>query len=147
MSIATNLKREMIRHDLTPAQLSERTGVSKTNINKYLDGRYKPAQEVLERLAEGLCISVDELTRTRAREVPDDKIIKVADAARMMGIPEQTLRICLQRGIFTFGIAVKPTDRRYTYKIFRKEFMEFLEKRMGGTICEQTETPVVPVEV
>lgn len=50
MSIATNLKRELIRCDLSVARLGELTGVTKTSVNKYLSGNYKPSKGVLERL-------------------------------------------------------------------------------------------------
>ena len=58
MSIATNLKRELIRRNLFVARLGELTGVTKTSINKYLSGNYKPSEGVLERLTEGLRITL-----------------------------------------------------------------------------------------
>ena len=51
MSIATNLKSLMVSHDLTTAQLSELSGVSKGSLTIYLKGHTKPAPEILERLA------------------------------------------------------------------------------------------------
>lgn len=44
------------------------------------------------------------------------KRISVADAAKLMGVSQQFVRIGLQRGILPFGYAVKMSDR-YTYHI------------------------------
>ena len=52
MSIATNLKKEMICRDINQAQLAERSGVSKASISKYLEGKYKPSDEILAKLKE-----------------------------------------------------------------------------------------------
>lgn len=56
MSTATNLKRELIRRNLSVARLSELTGVTETSINKILSGIYQPSEDVLERFANGLGI-------------------------------------------------------------------------------------------
>lgn len=47
----------------------------------------------------------------------------VREASRIMGVSEQTIRIGLQQGVFTFGAAVK-TSTKYTYIINRKKFNE-----------------------
>ena len=47
----------------------------------------------------------------------------VREASRIMGVSEQTIRIGLQQGVFTFGSAVK-TSTKYTYIINRQKFNE-----------------------
>ena len=40
-----------------------------------------------------------------------------------MGVSPQTVRVGIQKGVFTFGAAVKmPGSSRYTYVIYTKEF-------------------------
>lgn len=53
--------------------------------------------------------------------------IKVSDAARTMGVSEQTIRIGLQRGIFPFGHAVKL--KQWVYYISRPLFEEYVGKK------------------
>ena len=49
--------------------------------------------------------------------------ISIELAAEIMGVSPQTVRIGIQKGVFTFGAAVKmPGSSRYTYVIYTKEF-------------------------
>lgn len=49
--------------------------------------------------------------------------ISIERAAEVMGVSPQTVRIGIQKGVFTFGAAVKmPGSSRYTYVIYTKEF-------------------------
>ena len=59
----------------------------------------------------------------------------VEEAAKALEMNPQTLRLALQQGLLPFGIAVKTSPNRYTYKIFP----ERLEKYVKG--CDY-ETPV-----
>lgn len=52
----------------------------------------------------------------------------VIEAAKILNINPQTLRLALQQGLFPFGVAIKTSENRYTYKIFT----ERLEKYLGG---------------
>ena len=52
----------------------------------------------------------------------------VSEAAKKLGMNVQTLRLGLQQGLFPFGVAIKTSENRYTYKIFT----ERLEKYLGG---------------
>lgn len=127
MSVATNLRRLMIAHDLTPAQLAERSGVSKANIGKYLDGRIKPASEVLTKLSAGLGCAVEELERVREKKTlrrPGNMTTEAA--AERLGIPVQTLRIALQRGMYPFGVAILGKGGRYSYQITPERFEAYL---------------------
>lgn len=51
----------------------------------------------------------------------------VEDAAKKIGMNPQTLRLALQQGLLPFGIAVKTSENRYTYKIFQKRLEKYIE--------------------
>lgn len=53
--------------------------------------------------------------------------VSVRDAARLMGVSPQFVRIGLQRGILPFGYAVKMSDR-YTYHISMKKLKEYINE-------------------
>ena len=57
----------------------------------------------------------------------------VSEAAKKLDMNPQTLRLALQQGLFPFGVAVKTSENRYTYKIFTKR----LEKYLEGTDYEK----------
>lgn len=53
--------------------------------------------------------------------------ILVEEAAKLMGVSPQFIRVGLQKGIFPWGYAVRITGKRYTYFINRAEFMKKLK--------------------
>ena len=50
--------------------------------------------------------------------------ITVAEAAKLMGVSQQFVRVGLQKGILPFGYAVQISKNRYTYFISRQKFSE-----------------------
>lgn len=56
--------------------------------------------------------------------------IKVADAAKMLGVNPQFIRVGLQRGVFDFGAAFKTDDknRSYSYVIYPEKLKEHVGK-------------------
>lgn len=49
--------------------------------------------------------------------------ISIERAAEIMGVSPQTVRVGIQKGVFTFGAAVKmPGSSRYTYVIYPAVF-------------------------
>lgn len=50
--------------------------------------------------------------------------MSIAEAARLMGVSPQYVRVGIQRGILTFGYAVQVASKRYTYFISRQKFTE-----------------------
>lgn len=52
------------------------------------------------------------------------KTLSVREAAKIMGISEQALRILLQRKTMPWGMAWKGRGRSYQYYINRKKFLE-----------------------
>lgn len=51
----------------------------------------------------------------------------VETAAKRLNMSPQTLRLALQQRVFPFGVAVKTSENRYTYKIFPKRLELYLE--------------------
>lgn len=50
--------------------------------------------------------------------------ITIAEAARLMGVSQQFVRVGLQKGILPFGYAVQVSADRYTYFISKQKFAE-----------------------
>lgn len=57
----TNLKIKIIENDLTQKELAKRIGVSSQAITGYIRGDYNPSFEVMQKIAEELNTTVDEL--------------------------------------------------------------------------------------
>ena len=51
----------------------------------------------------------------------------VSEAAKKVGMSPQTLRLALQQGVFPFGVAIKTSSNRYTYKIFPMRLEQYLK--------------------
>ena len=54
-------------------------------------------------------------------------LMLVEDAAKRLQMNPQTLRLALQQKLFPFGVAVKTSENRYTYKIFENRLERYLE--------------------
>ena len=54
----------------------------------------------------------------------------VEDAAKYIGMNPQTLRLALQQGLFPFGVAVKTSEKRYTYYICKQRLENYLESKI-----------------
>ncbi len=52
--------------------------------------------------------------------------LDVRDAAALMGVSAQYIRIGIQQGILPFGCAVKVGGERYTYYISPQKFAEYI---------------------
>lgn len=52
--------------------------------------------------------------------------ISVAEAAELMGVSQQFIRVGLQKKELPFGTAVQITRKKYTYFISRSQFNEYL---------------------
>ena len=51
----------------------------------------------------------------------------VSEAAKMLGMNTQTLRLALRQGLFPFGTAIKTSENRYTYYINPTRLERYLE--------------------
>ena len=50
--------------------------------------------------------------------------MSIKEAAELMGVSQQYVRVGLQRGIFPWGYALQVASKRYTYFISRAKFFE-----------------------
>ena len=53
-----------------------------------------------------------------------DNKMTIGEAAELMGVSKQFVRVGLQKGIFPWGYAVQVSSERYTYFISRQKFYE-----------------------
>lgn len=53
--------------------------------------------------------------------------ISIKDAAALLGMAQQTLRIGLQRGLFPFGVAIPTSKNRYTYNITKERLDKYIK--------------------
>lgn len=58
-------------------------------------------------------------------KVTSEHKLSVDEAAKLMGVSPQYVRIALQRGIFPFGCAIRMSGKNYSYVIFKEKFTEF----------------------
>lgn len=56
----------------------------------------------------------------------DTSNVTVAEAAKLMGVSQQFIRVGLQKKILPFGDAVQISTDKYTYFISRKRLMEYV---------------------
>lgn len=54
-----------------------------------------------------------------------DNNLTVEEAADLMGVSRQFIRVGLQKGVLPFGYAVQVSSKRYTYFISKKKFKEY----------------------
>lgn len=52
--------------------------------------------------------------------------VSVLEAARIMGVSQQFVRVGLQQGILPFGCAIQITKKKYTYFISRAKLAEYV---------------------
>ena len=61
----------------------------------------------------------------------------VEDAAKRLQMNPQTLRLALRQGLFPFGVAVKTSENRYTYKIFTERLERYIDGRDYEETCSR----------
>lgn len=60
--------------------------------------------------------------------------ITIKQAAELLGVSQQFLRIGLQQGKFPFGVAVKTSPSRYTYYINSTQFVKYLSGEIDNSV-------------
>lgn len=58
--------------------------------------------------------------------MPNENKLTIAEAAELMGVSQQFIRVGLQKRIFPWGYAVQISAKRYTYFISKQKFYEAL---------------------
>lgn len=54
-----------------------------------------------------------------------DNNLTIEEAAALMGVSRQFIRVGLQKGVLPFGYAVQVSSKRYTYFISKQKFKEY----------------------
>ncbi len=65
--------------------------------------------------------------------MPSTKNMPIAEAAKIMGVSQQFIRIGLQLGKLPFGTAVKIGGYRYTYYISPQKFAEYIGTKIEAS--------------
>ena len=128
MSYYSNRLRERMEElNLSQADLSRLTGITKSAISQYLSGKCKPGIGKSNRIAEALGVSQSFLTGEKPEVVviSNKKNMSIDVAAELMGKSKQFIRLGLQRGEFSFGTAIKMSSK-YTYYISPSKFYEYI---------------------
>jgi len=119
-----NLKQAMHKREMTQTQLSKVTGIAKSGISQYLNGKVTPRDDIVRKLADALEVTIEFLTgKTEPQTISNFpkiepfKNISIEDAAKMLGKSKEFVRVALQRGIAPFGMAVKVSGDKYSYHI------------------------------
>lgn len=126
MSFAKRLKQAMDEKQMTQAELAAKIGKGKSSVSQYLSGKNIPKDSVQKQIAEVLDCTVEFLNS----EVSDDsdihlKNVPVVEAAKMLGISPQSVRIALRTGVAPFGFAVK-NKTVFSYHISPKKLAEYI---------------------
>lgn len=122
---ADNLKKLMVEHGVTQAELAKKTGIGRSSISQYLSGKNEPTDERKALIADAVGCSVTELERGYINgETGKMQRLSVDQAAKMLGMNHNTVRKGLQQGVFPWGYAVHTSEGRWAYFINAKKFAE-----------------------
>lgn len=125
--VARRMKQAMMDKGITQSELSDKSGIGRSNISQYLSGKNKPGSKAMKAIADALDVSEAWLSGEIEEQTAFGKYsnLPVAVAAKLMGKSKQFLRVGLQQDKFPFGYAVKIGGNRFTYYISPKKFTEY----------------------
>lgn len=83
-------------------------------------------------MVRGENVRMIESTKTEKKKPSTENKLPIRDAAELMGVSQQFIRVGLQRGAFPWGYAIQLSPKRYTYFISRQKFCEALGIEIGG---------------
>lgn len=131
MKFSEKLKQAMQELHLNQRQVCGMTGKSKGSVSQYLSGKQIPSVDVQRDIAVSLGLSSDyfekDMDTVISREdLAEGKIRRLLpeEAADLMGLGKETIRLGLQQGVFPWGYAVKTSEHRWSYFINAKRFAE-----------------------
>lgn len=129
MSIASNLRRAVDENGITAASLAREIGAEPSTVRKYLNGAARPNDAVLARLSACLAGWSPEELRF-GKETSRRGKITTDEVSRITGIDPLSLRVGLQRGIWSFGTAYKrPGSTQYTYEYDPEAVIRYVTAR------------------
>ena len=118
----------MTEKHITQAELAAKSGLTKASISQYLSGKNRPRGKALKALAEALEVpdtylsdNAVEVSSAVNGELPMH--ITPKQAAKLMGVGVNMVRVNLQNGRLPFGYAMKGVGNKFTYSINTKQFM------------------------
>ena len=130
MTFSEQLKKAMQDLNISQKQLVCMTGIGKSSISMYLNGKNEPKEERKCDIAVSLGLDKNYFS-SKTEEVSPIKVsgegikkLLVEDAARILGMNHMTVRKGLQQGVFPWGYAIKTSENRWVYFINAKSFAE-----------------------
>lgn len=87
------VKQAMSEQGISQSELVKLTGISRSGISQYLSGKNIPRQKALTAIADALNVSPEWLVEG------DNKKITVQQAAELMGLDVQSVRIGIQQEV------------------------------------------------
>lgn len=125
---AKKLKEALDHAHMTQAQLAVKSGLTKSSISQYMSGKHVPNPKAIKAISAALDLpelyftnETEQIHEIRER-LPIRLTIK--QAAKLMGVGAEMIRINLQNGKLPFGYAMKGRGERFTYSINTKQFMK-----------------------
>ena len=122
---AKKLKEALDRAHMTQAQLAVKSGLTKASISQYMSGKHLPRPKAVSAIA--VALEIPELYFTEETERIRERLpmrLTTKQAAKLMGVGAEMIRINLQNGKLPFGYAMKGNGNRYVYSINTKQFMK-----------------------
>lgn len=103
---------------LSTSDLSRMTGISKASISQYRNGKNSPSAKRVALLENVLGVKFGHAELEKPNP-PQSKVnrISVRQAAKIMDISEQALRIGIQQGVFPWAYGVRTSEKRWVYII------------------------------
>ena len=123
--------RDALNHaNMTQAQLAAKSGLTKASISQYIKGKHLPSSKAVSAIAAAL--DMPELYFTDEAEQINETNkrlpirLTTQQAAKLMGVGAEMIRINLQNGALPFGYAMKGSGDRYVYSINTRQFMKYV---------------------
>ena len=127
---AKKLKDALSHANMTQAQLAAKSGLTKASISQYIKGKHMPSRKAVNAIAAAL--DMPELYFTDEAEQINETNkrlpirLTTQQAAKLMGVGAEMIRINLQNGALPFGYAMKGSGDRYVYSINTRQFMKYV---------------------
>ncbi len=147
MEFHEKLKRVTNELNLNQTQLADLIGIGKSSLSQYLSGSHAPLpkRQTDIAIALGLAPNYFEQENPFAITKIDTKIrrLDVNDAARLLGMAQETVRKGLQQRVFPWGYAIRTSENRWAYFINEKRFYEIERLIDVELIANDTDFPSI----
>lgn len=127
---AKKLKEALDYANMTQAQLAVKSGLTKSSISQYMSGKHMPNPKAIKAISASLDLPETYFTNETEQIHETNKRLPIRlttkQAAKLMGVGSEIIRINLQNGKLPFGHAMIGKGVRYTYSINTKQFMKYV---------------------